>query len=241
MAVNGWDRLTIEAQNEIMAGALAIRRIRQHEDYHHWQAVGRGLLRLQEEAMHLSGSNSPHGRGYTAMRAELGARVPDLSTIDGTSKAHAVWLAQNFVVVEAWRATLAENIRQQLNHPSVIRRRYDAWRLIGQASGNEKVKLSTPLQKATAETVRLQEELDQAKARIRRLERGEGDMLLITRGAKAEEIAVVLRSELQPRKVTELAGLLLGQEKSTTSRPRGAKTKVAALPSAAGTAREGLG
>jgi hypothetical protein len=123
---NGWNRLSLEAQNEIMEGALALRRIHAHEDYHHWHAVGRALLRLQHEAMHLSGSNSPQGRAYTAMRAALGSRVPDLETINKTARAHAVWLAQNFAAVEAWRATLPDDARLQMNHPSVIRRRYDA-------------------------------------------------------------------------------------------------------------------
>jgi hypothetical protein len=139
---NGWDRLSAEAQNEIMAGALAIRRIRQHEDYHHWHAVGRAFLRLQDEAMRLSGSNSPLGRGYTAMRAALGSRVPDLETINRTARAHAVWLAQNFAAVEAWRATLTPQVREHLNHPSVVRRRYDADHRIGtQAASQRRLEL----------------------------------------------------------------------------------------------------
>jgi hypothetical protein len=42
------------------------------------------------------------------------------------SKAHAVWLAKNYEAVETWRATLAANQREQLNHPSVLKRRFAA-------------------------------------------------------------------------------------------------------------------
>jgi hypothetical protein len=229
---NGWDRLTAEAQNEIMAGALAIRRIRQHEDYSHWVAVGKALLRLQEEAMRLSGSNSPQGRGYTAVRAELGSRVPDLDEIDKATKSHAVWLAKNLAVVEKWRKTLWFNLRDTLNHPSSIKRRYELNPLrrppvreiaelthgFGLALG-EGAKPLSPVAKKDAEIARLQEELDAANAKIRRLERGEGDMLLISRKDTAEAILAALESEI-PSKAARIAGLLLNRQKATAPRVR---------------------
>jgi hypothetical protein len=217
-AGNGWDRLTAEAQNEIMAGALAIRRIRQHEDYSHWVAVGKALLRLQEEAMRLSGSNSPQGRGYTALRAELGSRVPDLEELDKASKSHAVWLAKNLAAVEKWRETLWFNLRDTLNHPSSIKRRYEATRGFGLAFGGG-VKPLSAMERLKAENVRLQEELDAANAKIRGLERGEGDMLLISRKDAPEAILAALESEI-PTKAGRIAALLLNRQKSTAPRPR---------------------
>jgi hypothetical protein len=223
---NVWDRLTAEAQNEIMAGALAIRRIRQHEDYSHWVAVGKALLRLQEEAMRLAGSNSPQGRGYTALRAELGSCVPDLEELNKASKSHAVWLAKNLAAVEKWRKTLWFNLRDTLNHPSVIKRRYEATggfgpalatRGFGIALGEEAKPLSLAAKKDT-EIARLQEELDAANAKIRRLERGEGDMLLISRKDTPEAILTVLESEI-PTKAGRIAALLLNRQKSTAPRP----------------------
>jgi hypothetical protein len=210
---NGWNRLTAEAQNEIMTGAIAIRLIRQHEDYSRWVQVGRALLRLQEEAMHLSGSNSPQGRGYTAIRAELGGRVPDLDAIDKASKAHAVWLAKNFDAVEKWRATLAVNLRDQLNHPGSIKRRYDATH--GEARGSDAAaKPLSPAARKDAEIVRLQEALDDANTKIRRLERSEGDLLLISRKDSPEDILSVLENEI-PTKAARLAALLLNRQKPT--------------------------
>jgi hypothetical protein len=219
--VNGWARLTPEAQNEILEGALAIRRIRQHEDYTHWVRVGRALHRLQEEAMHLSGSNSPQGRGYTAVRAELGARVPDLEELDKATKAHATWLAkpENFLRVEEWRATLATNQRDKLNHPSVIKRRFDATHGEARAAGETPATKTSPSEKLKAEIARLQGELDVANATIRRLERAEGDALLISRKDSPEAILSVLESEI-PTKAGRIAALLLNRQKSTAPRPQ---------------------
>jgi hypothetical protein len=215
---NGWNRLTPEAQNEIMAGALAIRRIRQHEDYSHWVAVGKALLRLQEEAMRLSASNSPQGRGYTAIRAELGSWVPDLDEIDKASKSHAVWLAKNLAAVEKWRETLWFNLRDTLNHPSSIKRRYEMTHGFFVGAVGEGAKRLSPAAKKDAEIARLQEELDAANAQIRRLEPGEG-MLLISRKDSAEDILSVLENEI-PTKARRIAALLLNRQKSTASTAR---------------------
>jgi hypothetical protein len=224
---NGWDRLTAEAQNEIMAGALAIRRIRQHEDYSNWVAVGRALLRLQEEAMRLSASNSPQGRGYTAIRAELGSWVPDLDEIDKATKAHAVWLAKNLAAVEKWRETLVFNLRDRLNHPSSIKRRYELTPGFGIGALGEGAKLLSPAARKDAEIARLQEELDAANAKIRGKERGEGDMLLISRKDTAEDILAVLESEI-PTKAGRIAALLLNRQKPTAPTRKRPSRKAAA-------------
>lgn len=207
---NGWSRLSAEAQNEIMEGALAIRRIREHDDFSRWAKAGRALLRLQEEAMHLSGSNTPQGRGYTAVRAELGSRVPDLDDLDKTSKSHATWLARNLAAVEEWRRTLATNERDRLNHPSVIKRRFEATHGEAKARG-----LPTGLNlmaRKDAAIRDLQKQLDAATAEI--LKRDEGDMLLIAREDTAEHILAVLEREI-PTKVGRIAALLLNRQKAT--------------------------
>jgi hypothetical protein len=224
---NGWERLSAEAQNEIMDGALAMRRIRQHEDYSHWVRVGRALLRLQEEAMHLSGSNSPQGRGYTAIRGELGGRVPDLEELDKTSKSHAVWLAKNFAAVEEWRATLAVNQRDQLNHPGVVKRRYEATH--GEAKSPDAKKPLSPMDKLKSENVRLQEELDAKEAELRRLKRGndnlsEGRDWAWTDDAEAVA-AVWLR--LYPAKAPQIASKVLELNKSTARKVRRGVVKTA--------------
>jgi hypothetical protein len=79
-------------------------------------------------------------------------------------------------------------------------------------------KLSSPSEKLKAENARLQEELDAANAKIRRLERAEGDMLLISRKDTAEAILAVLESEI-PTKAGRIAALLLNRQKSTAPRP----------------------
>jgi hypothetical protein len=227
---DSWSHLSVEAQNEILEGALAIRRIRQHEDYSRWVAVGRALLRLQEEAMHFTRSNSPQGRAYTAVRAALGSRVPDLEELDKTSKSHATWLAKNLTAVENWRSTLAVNERDKLNHPSVIKRRYDATH--GATRAGDQPALS-PAARKDAEIARLQEELDAAQAKIRRLERGEGDMLLISRKDAPEAILAVIENEI-PTKAARIAAILLNRQKPTAPTRKATAKQAAAAEQAGG-------
>jgi hypothetical protein len=168
-----WNRLTLEAQNEIMEGALAMRRIRQNEDYQHWAQVGRALARLRNEAMRLSGSNSPYGRTYQGVYRHLAARVPDLGDLDNASRAHSVWLAEKFEAVDRWHKTLAVNERMRLNHPSAIKRRYEAAHVVAAKQ--------PPRPGLKQEVARLQTELDDASARANA--KGEqGDLFNWTEG-----------------------------------------------------------
>jgi hypothetical protein len=216
----GWGRLTAEAQNEIMSGALAIRLIRQHEDYSRWVSVGRALLRLQEEAMHLSGSNSPQGRGYTAIRAELGSRVPDLDAIDKASKAHAVWLAKNLDAVEEWRKTLAVNLRDQLNHPSSVKRRYDATH--GEARATDGAKPLSPAAKRDVEIVRLQEALDAKEREVRQLKRGSDNVSEGRDWTWTDDAEAIAQTwlRLYPSKAPQIASKVLELNKSTARKVR---------------------
>jgi hypothetical protein len=154
-----WNKLTLEARNEILEGALAARHIKQTEDYARWAQVGRALARLKIEAMHLAGANSPYGRHYTAMYRALADQVHDLIELDNASKAHAVWLAENFEAVERWRQTLATNVRIRLNHPTVVKRRYEAATVV------PKEKAAVPKPGLKDEVIRLQGELDAANIR----------------------------------------------------------------------------
>jgi hypothetical protein len=221
-----YDDIDDVLRQSIERGVVAIRRINTHENFANWLAVGEACLDMQTAAMRLAHTNQARGRGYNDAFKVIAHEVPDLANLNKTTRGHACWMADPLrkAAVVAWHERLPGNIRQQVNHPTTVWRRY-LRETEAPTVAEATARAETPLARAQAETVRLQEELDQARARIRRLERGEGDMLLITRGAKAEEIAAVLRSELQPRKVSELAGLLLGQEKSTSSRPRQAKAE----------------
>jgi hypothetical protein len=216
---NNWSRLSAEARAEILDGAVAIRRPRQGESYEQWVRVGRALLRLQQEAMYLSGSNKPFGRGYIAERRRLGERVPDLEEEKHTNKQHAMWLAKNFELVEQWRGELDQHKRLELNHPSVIKRRYEAAHNTATLADPAAPKPMSANDKLRVKNVRLQYELDVAHATIRRLERAEGDMLLISRNDSPEDILAVIETEI-PSKAARIAALLLNRQKPTTPRRR---------------------
>lgn len=74
--------------------------------------------------------------------------------------------------------------------------------------------------------MRLQEELDAANTKIRKLERAEGEALLITRKDTPEQILAVLEAEV-PAKAARITGPLLNQQKSTAAPQRSRKRQTA--------------
>jgi hypothetical protein len=131
--------------------------------------------------------------------------------------------------IRLWRVGLSQQQRDEWNAPTTVMRHYKA-RLAKDSAATPTL---TPAAKKDAKIARLQEELDAANTKIRRLEKGEGDMLLISRqdtpeailagrfaGEKdtPEAILRVLESEI-PTKAGRIAALLLNRQKSTAPRP----------------------
>jgi hypothetical protein len=124
-----WDSLSTEAQNEIMAGAIAYHALRtEHHDYEHWVKVAKAVVQLRSAAAAAAGvdTNSLKHPAYRAafkslIRSELAG---DLHLLDTTTMTHAAWLANNLANVEAWRKTLTDKERIALNHPTTIWRKH---------------------------------------------------------------------------------------------------------------------
>ncbi len=118
-----------------------------------------------------------------------------------------------------WRRALAdpelrrqvEKIHFALTYPEL----FEALeKKASQASGD-----AAPGARKNADITRLQAELDAAHAKIRRLERGEGDSLLISRRDSADDIATVLQLEI-PAKTATIAAAVLNRQKSTAPRAK---------------------
>jgi hypothetical protein len=105
--------------------AAADERIRRGDHFNDWLALGVGLMTLRIAAMRAVGTNEPQGPPYRRKLTELEAPFP-WTNRDKATRAHAVWLAENIARVNAWRDTLASNKREALNHPSAVKRAYEA-------------------------------------------------------------------------------------------------------------------
>lgn len=133
----------------------ATERLERGEQWLDWMYVGEWFAVVQTDILNETGANAPYGRAYTrAMGAFLKAR-PWTKRYDPKTRSDAIWCAENRNDIEAWRATLATNVRDRLNHPTSVRRRYEAAQ---RAKPADAVRPPSPFEKLKVEVVRLEEE-----------------------------------------------------------------------------------
>lgn len=197
------------------------RAIAGHEQRGRWLHVGRALARVRTEAMRRAETNNDHHPCYRIYYGILMARVPDLDALvkqDKASSVHARWLWDNWHVIEPWLAGLEPGANEKLNHPSAIKRRFEA-SLKSKPQGAEAV--PTPLQRKDPRIAELEDELDQMQARVRQLERGRDNLSEgrdWTWNDTVENIAAVML-RLYPDKTKRLGSALQHLSKSTTRKP----------------------
>jgi hypothetical protein len=78
--------------------------------------------------MRAAHTNVPKGRRYNDVQKRLGLHehVPHLCQVDPASRSHAIWLVNEWSVVEPWLNHIEPKQRLQWNHPTTIKRRYEA-------------------------------------------------------------------------------------------------------------------
>jgi hypothetical protein len=121
-----WNELAPEVRERIELGEASVKRLKRGEHIEWWLNAGRALADLQAEAMRHAGTNVNKGPRYNEAWTTLARHAPELTGLDKSDRSHAVWLATEWEVVNAWLHTLAVNERLALNHPRAIHRRYDA-------------------------------------------------------------------------------------------------------------------
>ena len=100
--------------------------IKRGDHWPYWLAVGEGLLTGRHLAMRRAGTNVPVGSAYSKafglwLDAHQWAR-----DLDKATRNHAMWAADHRDAIERWRETLAENVRARINHPTTMKRAYEA-------------------------------------------------------------------------------------------------------------------
>ena len=125
-----WADVAMPVQNVILNANLEARGIIRHRERTAWLAVGRGLSEIRAEAQRRAGVvNSLQHPRYRHFKALLMTKAPDLAALEETDHAgcqHAVWMFKTWEAVGSWLATLPPAEQNRLNHPSGIRRRFDA-------------------------------------------------------------------------------------------------------------------
>jgi hypothetical protein len=174
-----------EARKEKLAEE-AIGRIRGGAHWLDWMMVGDWLAVGQVKAMRLAGTNRPYGKAFTRAFGLWLKEHPTMNDIDSGTRSHLLWAIDRRSEIEAWREKLVPNERAKLNHPTAVKRRFEAAHKVAGADPN------APRKETRVEAlVRENEEL---WAKVRRLEReskSDGSLFDL-RGDKVQDIASVI-------------------------------------------------
>lgn len=136
------------------AAAEAAERVKRGQAWLDWLAIGEGLVIGRLKAMRRAGTNQPIGSTYNRAFGEWMDAHKWAREIDSATRNRAMWAADNKDEIARWRETLAKNVRDAMNHPMVVKRRYDA----EHAVKKDAPKKESAKEKYEAEIVRLEEE-----------------------------------------------------------------------------------
>ena len=93
--------------------------------YRYWLLVGRGFAAGRADAIRMAGTDDVDAQSYRTEFSRWLTGYPYFQEISVPTRDDLFWLVDNRDAIERWRKTLSKADRLSLNHPSVIRRRYD--------------------------------------------------------------------------------------------------------------------
>lgn len=188
----------VEADRERLAEE-AFGRIRKGNHWRDWTYLAQGFEVGRNKAMRETHTNQPIGRGYNeAFGRWMNAR-PWARGIDKATRNHLLWIADHLVEIEAWRETLAANQRDKWNHPTTVKKAYEAAmkHKVAQEKGET---VRSPMAEIKASLIQAQEEAHKWQRRAE-----EGGSLFDLRRDTAQDIARVLVKQLSPAKAEQIA------------------------------------
>jgi hypothetical protein len=115
----------LEAHKEKLA-AEGYARIKTGAHWTDWTYVADGLAVGRTKAFRMSGTNNENDPRYKRAFSEWMAERPWAKDLDRALRSHLKWVADYRSEIEEWRSTLAQNERAKLNHPTTLKRKFDA-------------------------------------------------------------------------------------------------------------------
>jgi len=111
--------MTATNSDTISAARDAWQRIERGATFDDWVTVAKALAIGRAHAMATAETNKPFGRRFVAVISAW-LREHGLDRITGQERHRALWVHDRLAEIEAWRATLPEERRRRLNHPSAV-------------------------------------------------------------------------------------------------------------------------
>jgi hypothetical protein len=184
-----------EAQLERDAEA-ALDRITRGQSWADWMKVGELFCHGRKQAMLHAHTNRPEGKGYNLLFSGWMDAHPKLRTVDKATRNHAMQCFDNLASITEWRATLAFNQLQAINHPSTVLRR---WRKEQAGEGEKAAKKASAKEELNEKVAVL--EADNKKLRDK-LDKGGENIFALS--DTAPQIAMALAGNLSMSKLTDL-------------------------------------
>jgi hypothetical protein len=202
-------KLDADTQLVVTRGREAWTSLRSDQSWEKWVVIGRAIEAGKTAVMRELGTNLPIGRRWNETFGGW-LKETDFDQINKATRSHLQTCLDNLPAIEAWRQTIGLGLRLRLNHPYTVLRRWQASRqsaIAGSSPDNADLGLHE-------ENMRLREELDAHKAKIRRLVADER-WPQITRSDTPEDIVRALLDWLPAAKRQKVASGLMKALKST--------------------------
>lgn len=184
-----------EARLEAEADA-ALDRIQRGQSWNDWAKIGELFVHGRKLAMLHGHTNEPAGKGYNMAFSSWLDAHPKLRAVDKATRNHAMQCFDNIQEITEWRAKLAQNQRETINHPTTVLRR---WRK-EQAGEAEKTVKKQAARDELNEKVSI---LEADNKRLRdKLDKGGENIFALS--DTAPQIAMALAGNLSSSKLADL-------------------------------------
>jgi hypothetical protein len=199
-----WEHLSAEERDQLAFADGLVDQMKRGDRFEEWHKIGAAINKVQAKAMAEVGTNRTDTPRYRNAWKEVMQHYPNLYALDKATRNHAMWLDTNWDAVLAWWQTLPANVRLKVNHPTTVRRRYDAAHTVPAPTVGPSPRLVMQ-----DKLVALQEENDQLRA----LQGGSG--LGLINGLSMEQLADMISEAHSTAAVRRLIGHL--QDRLTAS------------------------
>lgn len=179
--------------------------------------VAEGLGVGRRHAQRMSGTDDIQSPRYKRAFKEWMAPRPWAKDLDSPTRAHLFWCLDWRNDIDQWRETLAQNERVRLNHPTAMKRRYEATHTEKNAADR-----NTPKKETDREAlIRRNAELED---KIKALEigaRSRGDSLFDVLETPANQIArIIVEEAVRAGRFSKAAQIKAALEKEIAARKK---------------------
>jgi hypothetical protein len=204
------------SQRVVDAGRDAWRSLAKDETWEKWLAIGRAIEVGRREIMRLLHTNRPAGAQWSRTFGQWLDQT-GFGEIDKGARSRLQSCLDNLPAIEQWRQNIGLSQRLQLNHPTVVWRR---WQAATQRDDDDQARAGKSGRPGLREeNIRLQSELDAAHREIGRLQRVYDEGNDFDWQDTPEEIAQAML-RLYPAKAKRVGAAILAASKSTAKKPR---------------------